>query len=431
MLVSLPGLVADGLLEPAEIEGALTQGGDTVEFGRVIPVKHALLELAASRFLLGGADPEYAVFRKTSWLADFALFAALKAEHRGASWTDWDAGLGARREPDLQRAGRRLAAKVERHAAIQYLFDRQWSELAQRCRSLGIGLIGDLPIYLALDSADIWARPELVQLGNDFAPRVVGGVPPDYYTRFGQLWGNPIYRWEEMAADGFTWWASRLRHACARFDLVRLDHFRGFAAYWEVAPDAPDAVNGRWVPGPGLRFFEAMRSSLGGLPLVAEDLGFMTDDVHELRATLGLPGMRVAQFGFGPEPGAKLHHPANYPEDVVAYTATHDSDTTQGWFWKANPRHDRRRLRGGPRRMTRELGIDGTEVHWDLAGLVWESAAGVAMMPAQDLLGLGSEARMNVPGEPRGNWRWRLARPVTEVTWQRMRQLTVGSGRDR
>jgi 4-alpha-glucanotransferase len=313
--------------------------------------------------------------------------------------------------------------------AIQYFFEKQWSRLAAHCRDLGIGLIGDLPIYLAYDSADVWARPQLVELDAGLAPTVVGGVPPDYYTVDGQLWGNPIYRWEEMAGDGFSWWAERMRHACSRFDLVRLDHFRGFAAYWEVAAGKRTAVDGRWVPGPGMPFFEAMRSALGSLPLLAEDLGFMTDDVHRLRAELGLPGMRVAQFGFGTAPGDRLHDPANYPVDVVAYTSTHDNDTTQGWFWEDNPGHDRRRLRGGARRLARGRGIDGTTVHWDLARLVWESKAAMAVIPAQDVLGLGSEARMNVPGSARGNWRWRMGRPFPPEAAARLADMTAGAGR--
>jgi 4-alpha-glucanotransferase len=408
LLIDLDDLVAEGLLQRQEIEQLTALPPERVDFAGLIPDKSRLLVLAARRFLRRGDNDQYGAFRKTPWLDTYATFAAIKQSYGGRSWVDWEPGLAMRNPAALARASARLAGRIEVERAIQFLFHRQWEVLLNHARSLGVALIGDLPIFVAHDSADVWSRRDLFHLGPDGRPTVVAGVPPDYFAATGQRWGNPLYDWESHSAELYRWWEDRLRATFARFDMVRIDHFRGFVAFWEIPASESTAVNGHWVDGPGPDLFATIRARVGSLPIIAEDLGVITEEVTSLRKTFGFPGMRVAQFGFDEEADTAIHHPANYQPDVVAYTGTHDNDTTIGWFWGHNLRHDRRRLDRNRRRLLSSTGSRGDEINWDLIAMVFASAAEIAVVPVQDVLGLGSEARMNTPGKEEGNWTWRM-----------------------
>src|SRR6185295_14770486 len=290
------------------------------------------------------------------------------------------------------------AVERDYHAFVQWLFARQWRRLREAAHARGISILGDMPIYPALDSAEVWARQDLFTLGKDGRPEEVAGVPPDYFSETGQLWGNPLYRWDRMEAEGFAWWITRVRAALGLFDRVRIDHFRAFASYWAVPAEARTAMEGRWMPGPAMKLFEALRGKLGELPLVAEDLGIVDEPVRDLLRASGFPGMRVLQFGLA-DPRS-THHPKNHIENAIAYTGTHDNDTSRGWFES---------LEGDEAaRVLGEVGGDGSEIAWDMIRVALESPARTAVIPVQDVLGLGSEARMNTPSEPDGNWEWRM-----------------------
>lgn len=429
LLIDLDSLAAEGLLHPGEIEPLLGLTSHRVDYAALIPAKNRLLLLAARRFLRGAEPPELTAFRSTPWLDDYALFAAIKQQHQGAPWVDWEEGLALRSPAALARAERRLAGRIELEKVIQFFFRRQWNELHRFCRDLGIELIGDLPIFVAHDSADVWVDPQLFHLDYHGRPEVVAGVPPDYFSATGQRWGNPLYRWETHAADGYGWWSRRLAESFDRYDMVRIDHFRGFAAYWEIPASEPTAIDGKWVTGPGEDFFSSM--PFEQMPIIAEDLGIITEEVTRLRRRFGFPGMRVAQFGFDEELDTAIHHPANYDEDTVAYTGTHDNNTTVGWFWGDNQRHDRRRLNHHRRRLLALTGTRGEEINWDLIRLVHDSRARIGIVPVQDLLGIGAEGRMNTPGTEEGNWTWRMDNHLSDEIANRLRHLTMETGRSR
>jgi 4-alpha-glucanotransferase len=332
-----------------------------------------------------------------AWLRDWALYAALAARH-GGGWWDWP--RADRRGSTLERLRKELRAEVAIEEGLQYLFHLQWSAVRARAREHGIRLLGDVPIFVSGDGCDTWVHRDLFRLGDDGRPAPVAGVPPDYFSPTGQRWGNPVYAWERHAADGFAWWRARLQRELALVDAVRLDHFRGFCANWCIPADEQDARRGRWEPGPGRALFDALRDTLGGLPLVAEDLGEITPDVHALRDALGLPGMKVLQFAFG---GDAQHPflPHNWRHaHWVAYTGTHDNDTAAGWYASTDPRTQHR--------FRVYTGRDGSNPAWALVREAWASVAATAVAPMQDLLGLGAEARFNTPGERDGNWAWRL-----------------------
>jgi len=425
-LVSPERLVEEGLLAAADLDAAPAFPAERVDYGPVIEWKRALLARAYERFAAGAApglrDP-YAAFRAAhaAWLDDFALFMALKDAHGGAPWTDWERGLVRREPAELVAAHDRLVEDVERHCFRQFLFFRQWAALRDRARELGVQVVGDLPIFVAHDSADVWAHPGLFQLDERGNPTVVAGVPPDYFTRTGQLWGNPLYRWDVMRRDGYAWWTERLHAALELMDLVRLDHFRGFEACWEVPAGSPTAEHGRWVPGPAEHFFEVVRAALGALPLIAEDLGLITPPVVALRDWLELPGMRILQFAFDGD-GRHPFLPHNYVRNCVAYTGTHDNDTALGWYATA-PERERDFAR-------RYLGVDGPGIAWGMVRAVHASVADRVVVPIQDLLELGPEARMNLPGRPDGNWGWRLREgQLGDALRDRLRGLTETFGR--
>jgi 4-alpha-glucanotransferase len=405
LLISLAGLVDDGLLDAAALAPA---AGDPtrVDYGAVIAHKLPLLRAAARR-LCAGTPAELADglvrFRaaEAGWLDDFALFMAIKEAHGGIAWRAWEPDIRLRRPEALARWRQRLAAAVDEHAALQFLFFRQWSALRERAAALDIQVIGDLPIFVAGDSADVWAHRQLFQLDAAGEPTVVAGVPPDYFSATGQLWGNPLYDWEAHAADGFAWWVARLRAVFRVCDVVRIDHFIGFTRYWAVPAGEPTALNGEYRPAPGAAVLEAVHRALGEVAIVAEDLGAVTAAVDALRERFALPGMHVLQFAFDSD-AANRDLPHRYETNSVAYTGTHDNDTTGGWFHAASPTVRRAALRYlGRQRADHIVG--------HLVRLVMSSVADTAVVPVQDVLGLGTESRMNLPGRPEGNWAWRLA----------------------
>jgi 4-alpha-glucanotransferase len=337
-------------------------------------------------------------------LDDFALFMSLKEAHGGGSWDNWPEALRIRDMKALAKARQKYSDRIARHIFYQFLFYRQWWSLREHAHQRGIKIIGDIPIFVSYDSADVWSHPELFFLDEDGKPTVVAGVPPDLFSATGQLWGNPLYNWEMHKKNGYSWWLERVRATLRVVDLIRLDHFRGFAGYWEIPAGNPTAEFGRWVPGPGADFFDTLMADLQerfgskDLPLIAEDLGVITSDVVELRERYDLPGMRILQFGFtGPENPFLPHH---YVPNCVAYTGTHDNDTARGWFESAAKEE---RIFS-----QRYLGVNGDRFSWDLIRTIWASAAVFAIAPMQDFLNLGTEARMNFPSRLGGNWHWRM-----------------------
>jgi 4-alpha-glucanotransferase len=365
----------------------------------------------------------YRVFteREASWLDDFALFAALKRAHDHVEWTKWEPGVRKRERGALERARKQHADEIAFTKFVQWKFAEQWRELRAFCTSLGVGLIGDLPIFVAHDSADVWQHPEVWKLDADGACTAVAGVPPDYFSKTGQRWGNPLYRWAHLAKDGYSWWVERVRASLERFDAVRLDHFIGFTRYWEVPAHEPTAMNGRWMKGPGRALFDTVKRKLGlpQLPFIAEDLGAVTPAVTRLRRALRLPGMRIVQFAFGDDAQADGFLPHNHTARSAVYTGTHDNDTIEGWFHDGGggdtSTRSARQVAAERRAALAYLGRTsadlerGLEIHWEMIRIAMGSVARTAIVPVQDVLGLGSEARMNRPGQAGGNWRWRLA----------------------
>ncbi|MCG6927937.1 MAG: 4-alpha-glucanotransferase [Acidobacteria bacterium] len=437
VLISLQRLRDDDLLDDEDLKPGKDLPEREVDYGRLLDFKRPLLAKACEAFR-GGASPErldaFEAFRsaQSAWLPDYALFAALMRTNGGVPWYQWEAGL-ARREPSsLEVARRDLAREVQGVELEQFLFFSQWAELRAEARDRGIRIMGDIPIFVSHDSADVWARPELFHLAEDGRPSLQAGVPPDYFSATGQLWGNPLYRWDELARTGYAWWIDRFRAVLALVDLVRLDHFRGFEAFWEIPGDAPTAETGRWVKGPGAPFLDALRDSLGSLPIVVENLGVITPEVEALRGRYGFPGMAVLQFAFGSDDPENGFLPHNFPREIVAYTATHDNDTLVGW-WTGGVGESTRSPEDVEKEHARALayvGGDGSAIHWDFVRTLHVSVADTVIVPLQDLLGLGSDARMNLPGRPDGNWRWRYAAPdLTPELRQRLRKLTAVSGR--
>ena len=437
LVISFDRLQDDGLVDADRLNAFPVLPTDHVAFGDVIGARLALLHEVAAEFpRRAGPETRAAAEQFTSengwWLDDYALFVSLKAHFAGRSWTDWPGDV-ARREPDVLAAARRdLAAGIDHARTGQFLFFDHWRRLRARATALGISIVGDLPIFVAQDSADVWCRPDLFALDEHGRPTVVAGVPPDYFSQTGQRWGNPLYRWDRHEAEGYGWWIARLRHAFTLFDVLRIDHFRGFAASWEIPAADPTAEHGRWMPGPGRSLFDAAAAALGPRPIIAEDLGLITPDVDQLRDALGFPGMRILQFAFGGEQ-PETHQPQRYPENCVVYTGTHDNDTTVGWHTSAagpDSTCTPEQLAAERHHVRSVLGCDGAGINWDMISLAFCTPARTAIVPLQDVLGLGSEARMNVPGRAWGNWQWRFGweqlRPEAE---ERLENLTRSSGR--
>jgi 4-alpha-glucanotransferase len=406
-LISFEALIDDGLLTQADLAEMPNFDASRVDYGQIIPWKLERLQKVFSRLSSAseGFRKDFDAFRSenAAWLDDYALFMSLKEANGGGAWSGWDEALRKREPAVIEKARKDLAENILRYSFYQFVFFRQWNKLRAYANSKDIKIIGDIPIFIAYDSADAWAHPELFFLGEDSLPTVVAGVPPDYFSATGQLWGNPLYRWPVHRASGYAWWLERFRSVLNFVDVVRLDHFRGFAGYYEIPYGAPTAEKGQWMTGPGTDFFKTVSQQLGGtengtLPIIAEDLGVITPDVVELRDGFHLPGMKILQFGFTSPSDAFLPH--NYTRNCVAYTGTHDNDTALGWY-KSAPQAERKFA-------LRYLKSDGTDFAWDLIRAVWSSVAVYTLAPMQDLLSLGTEARMNFPSRLGGNWEWRM-----------------------
>ena len=434
LFIDLEVLRERGLLSASDLANVPQFPEEHVAYAQVIPFKEELLQKAASAFFADGADSDRSAFddfcqKNSQWLEDYALFMACKKVHDLKAWVHWDAGIRRRDPAVLEEWRRKLSSELEYHRFAQFEFFRQWEKVRDRCRHHGISIMGDIPIYVAHDSADVWSHPELFRLDERGQPTAVAGVPPDYFSATGQLWGNPLYRWDVSAASGHRWWIERCRAALGMFDLVRLDHFRGFEAYWEVPATALTAAEGKWVKGPGADFFRALQAELKDLPFVAENLGVITPGVEALRDEFGFPGMSLLQFAFGNDPQGPSFRPHNYSRELVAYTGGHDNDTTVGW-WTSSGVGESTRTEEDIRKehdFTRAyLDFESGEVNWILIRAVLASVANTAMVPLQDVLGLGSEARMNLPGTVSGNWRWRYkANRLTKEVRERLLALTL------
>jgi 4-alpha-glucanotransferase len=437
LLISPELLVEDGFLTPEQIYDRPTFSSEAVDYGpvhewksRVLPAAFEGLHHITSVDLRGKF--ETFIQDNESWLDDYAIYRAIKASQGQKAWYEWDEPLRRRDTTALDHIGERLFSEILAEKFYQFLFFRQWHTLKDYARRSGIRIVGDIPIFVALDSADVWRNQHLFKLNPDGSPQVVAGVPPDYFSKTGQLWGNPIYDWDAMRADGFRWWIERVRMTLQTVDAVRIDHFRGFAATWEVPGEDSTAENGRWVEVPGKELFAALRSALGDLSFWAEDLGVITPDVEELRDGFGFPGMRILQFAFGGDP--RNHDlPHNYIRNCVAYTGTHDNDTAVGWWNSqagAGSTRDASEIGREREFCTRYLGTNGEEINWDFIRAVLASVANTAIAPLQDLLGLGNEARMNLPASTSGNWNWRFEDgALTDAIEARLRGLTEVYGR--
>jgi 4-alpha-glucanotransferase len=424
MLTSLADLVEEGWLTSAELPDELPATRTDHAAARALRDVH--LRRAFARFRPGR---EYERFERDAarWLDDHALFQALHRAHPGGSWTAWPEGL-RRRDPDALATARTTHARELAYLKFeQFVFAQQWARLRLAARAHGIQLIGDLPIFVAHESADVWAHPAYFHLDETGEPTRVAGVPPDYFSKTGQRWGNPLYRWHRLRGDGYRWWIDRFETLLERFDLVRLDHFIGFARYWEIPATEPTAVRGRWIRGPGADLFSHVRAALGRLPFIAEDLGAVTPAVRALRDAFGLPGMRVFQFAFGTDVQASEFRPHSYPPRSVAYSGTHDNDTIVGWFEHAGPRTPAQAATERAAAIEYLAGPGARAlhgpIHREVLRALYACASDTVIVPMQDVLGLGSEARMNLPGEAEGNWQWRVpAGALTDAVARDLRE---------
>jgi 4-alpha-glucanotransferase len=437
LLVSPARLVEEGLLDKSDLASVPRFAEDRVDYGEAIKLKDKLLRRAFANFgraASASLRAEFEAFarRESAWLEDYALFRALKNARGGASWNEWEPSIARREQGALADARESVRGETEAQKFFQFLFFRQWAVLKAYCRARGIKIVGDVPIFVAYDSADVWVNRHLFKLNEDGSPRVVAGVPPDYFSATGQLWGNPIYDWDVKRTEVIDWWIVRIRAALRLFDILRIDHFRGFAASWEVPAGDETAVRGRWVEAPGAELFDAIKRELHDPPIIAEDLGVITPDVDALRERFGFPGMRILQFAFGGD-AANRDLPHNYQSNVVVYTGTHDNDTTVGWFNAragAGSTRDAAQIERERKFCLDYLRSDGAEIHWDFIRAAFESVADTAIIPLQDVLGLDSRARMNLPASTAGNWDWRLRRgALTREVSARLRELTELYGR--
>lgn len=411
MLIGMDPLIRYGLLSAEEVEPLTLLSAEAVDYGSLIPQKQALLVKAASRFQvmsdheLTSAYDDFLQTNDNNWLGEYAVYRVLKSLHNERPWPEWQSAYVHREPAALKKFQQANRAAIEHVKIIQFLFEQQWKTLQQYANGAGIQLFGDMPIYLALDSCDAWAQPEILLIDEDGRPSHVSGVPPDYFSADGQLWGNPLYDWKFHQSSGYRWWVQRLRHAASHLDLVRIDHFRGFESFWAVPYGAETAREGKWLAGPGDGLFNAIEAALGSLPIVAEDLGVITAEVDELRHRHQIPGMKVLQFLAG-DAGFSLD---SIDEDCVCYTGTHDNDTTVGWFNGSDEdtRSDQEILETRQNVLKLSGGTCET-IHLDMIRMAFNSRARLAIIPMQDFLGLGSESRLNIPGTTLNNWRWRV-----------------------
>lgn len=433
LLISFDELVDEGLLSKKELKNFPSFDPHRIDFPAVIEAREKVLFKVADRF---EPDEAFDAFREreADWLADFALFMAIRETQKMRPWTEWPDGLRLRDARAMEKARRRLVRQMRRHEVLQYLFSRHWKKTADFFRELGVERIGDIPIFVAGNSADVWANRELFMLKDDGMPSVVAGVPPDYFSETGQRWGNPLYDWAVHRESNYDWWTRRMRRMFAMVDTVRIDHFRGFEAYWEIPADEPTAMNGRWMPGPGLAFFQCLERNLRKVPdfgkrfhldehVIAENLGVITEDVEALREACGFPGMWVLQFRFGAEPmRVEDYRPEGTEKNWLVCPGTHDNDTTQSWFASIDEA-ERHRVRT-------TLHTDGAAIHRDLCELALRAPAARAVLTLQDVQGLGGDARMNRPGEADGNWGWRFSEDmVTTDSMEWLKELSAKSGR--
>ena len=421
LFISLERLAASGWLPEERIAGLQGAEGN-VHFEEVAAMKGPLLTEAARNFLAHHEASQWERFvrfceENRYWLDDFARYAVLRREFDFRSWEAWPEEFARRDSEALRRLDNEHRQDLDVEKAIQFAFDEQWRALRAHCAGVGIRLIGDIAIFVNYDSADVWTHPGVFDLRDDLLPRRVAGVPPDYFSATGQRWGNPLYRWDVLAASGFGWWVDRIRRSRALFDSMRLDHFRGFEAFWSIPAEDETAVRGEWIKAPGAALFQTLGERFGELPFIAEDLGLITPEVDQLRAQFGLPGMRVIQFGFS-DPGAHMHLPHRYERNCVVYTGTHDNDTTLGWWQHGATRVEK---------AAAETYLHPREgdVVWSMIRAVAASVADTCLFPVQDILSLGSEARMNTPARSKDNWGWRLAPgALTPELAERLARLT-------
>jgi 4-alpha-glucanotransferase len=424
LLISFDELVEAGWLTAADLADVPDFPDQLVDFGHVINYHNDRLSVAYGRFEARATPAERTAFQEwcaqnAYWLEDFALFAALKDARGGQPWVEWPTGEALRHPETLNAAHSKYAHRINEHRFRQWLFDRQWRALKAYANEKGIRLVGDIPIFVAHDSADVWANRDNFYLDETGQPLVIAGVPPDYFSPTGQRWGNPLYDWDKLSEDGYDWWLKRIKATLSLVDVVRIDHFRGFEAYWEVPASEPTAVKGRWVPGPGMDFFSVVQDNLGSLPIIAEDLGLITPGVIALRDGLGLPGMKILQFAFGGSGGENRFLPHYHVPNCVVYTGTHDNNTSVGWWQSGEASPDIKAY------LTAYIGHTVQEANWELIRLGMMSVAHTFVMPLQDIMGLGAEGRMNTPGRESGNWGWRFTADWLENrTWERLATMT-------
>ena len=426
LLIDLAELASEGWLSHEDLIPHPEFRTDRVNFAALYPYRMERLRRAAKNFFANRHDSVYWLYEEfctaeSAWLEDYALFMTISGLEKWREWCHWPENLAQRDHQALLNIKMSYPDEIGFWKFCQWCFSRQWSRLKQYANDLGIRIIGDVPIFVAYQSADVWAHQGLFELDEKGRPTVVAGVPPDYFSETGQLWGNPLYRWNVHRETGYAWWVARLRHALQLSDMVRIDHFRGFAAYWEIPAGAPNAINGRWEPGPGEDLFAAFEKAFPRLPIIAEDLGVITPDVVELRDKFKLPGMRILQFAFG---NGETNHflPHHYVQNTVAYTGTHDNDTTLGW-WSTLPEHEKHFAR-------QYLGTNGDRINWVMMNALAKSAANIVIFPMQDVLDLPSEHRMNIPGKPEGNWEWRFSwNQIKPEHTQALAEMTAQNGR--
>ena len=405
LLISPELLVNHGLLGQNDLDSTPQFNAERVDYPAVVTYKWQLLRRAYETFKTSGHSPDYERFCSSAgyWLEDFALFRALESTFPGQVWNQWPRELRDRHDSEIEAAREAHREHIGLEKFVQYIFHTQWQEMRRYCNGKGVRIFGDVPIYVDFNSADVWTHPNLFQLNEEKSPEVVSGVPPDYFSETGQLWGHPIYRWDVLEQTGYAWWMERIGHNLELYDLVRIDHFRGFVGYWEVPAHETTAINGTWIDGPGSRFFKALTDRYPVLPIVAEDLGVITPDVVEVMEEFGLPGMKILLFAFGDDLAGNPYIPHNLVRNCIAYTGTHDNNTARGWFEHELTEEERDRV-------LNYLGheVPSEHIHWALIRLVMMSVANTVIFPMQDVLGLGQEDRMNTPSVVNGNWQWRL-----------------------
>ena len=438
LFINLERLVEEGYLKTEDLITTQTFPTNKIDYQAVADFKIPLLKKAATQFVNTASPAEKAQFElfcqeNREWLVPYAIFMSLKETYGQKAWYTWNREVRLLNQSDLTAWVNRYKTSVHQHFFLQYIFFKQWEQMKDFCNNRGIMLMGDLPIFVALDSAEVWAHQEIFDLDENGRPNTVAGVPPDYFSQTGQLWGNPLYRWNIIRDQGYSWWIKRMRMAFRLFDIVRLDHFRGFESFWAIPANARTAKEGQWNPGPGAELFTTLKKELGPLPVIAEDLGIITPEVEVLRDMFNFPGMRVLQFAWDKDPGKNIHLPHFHIKNCVVYTGTHDNTTTCGWFRGEDIEYttqNKSERQEQTKRALKYLGTDGREINWDFIRLAFSSVADTAIIPLQDVLGLGNESRMNTPGTTFGNWEWRLEPgELTDEITEHLRELTWLTGR--